>query len=58
MASAHGVFEAGFRAACERLIERWAPGSEFELHPEMYRLTMDFLFEILMGINDRDHSRP
>jgi cytochrome P450 len=51
-----GWFEAGFRAACERLIARWEPGSEFELHPEMYRLTMDFLFETLMGITDRDHT--
>jgi Cytochrome P450 len=50
-----GLFEAGFRAASERLIAGWEPGSEFELHPEMYRLTMDFLFETLMGITDRDH---
>jgi cytochrome P450 len=49
-------FEAGFRAACERLIAGWEPGAEFELHPEMYRLTMDFLFETLMGITDRDHT--
>src|SRR5215218_5413458 len=43
-----GAFEAGFRGACERLIERWEPGDEFELHPEMYRLTMDYLFETLV----------
>jgi cytochrome P450 len=50
-----GAFEAGFRGACERMIERWEPGSEFELHPEMYRLTMDYLFETLIGTTDRDY---
>src|SRR5829696_2149375 len=50
-----GAFEAGFRGAAERLIERWEPGSEFELHPEMYRLTMDYLFETLIGATDRDY---
>src|SRR3954463_9623477 len=45
-----GAFEAGFRSACERTMERWSAGEEIELHPEMYRLTMDFLFEVLMGI--------
>jgi cytochrome P450 len=49
------AFEAGFRGASERLIERWEPGSEFELHPEMYRLTMDYLFETLIGATDRDY---
>jgi cytochrome P450 family 135 len=49
------AFEAGFRGACERLIERWKPGTEFELHPEMYRLTMDYLFETLLGATDREH---
>jgi cytochrome P450 family 135 len=47
-------FEAGFRAACERTMERWEADQEIELHPEMYRLTMDFLFEVLMGIDDRE----
>ncbi len=50
-----GAFEAGFHRASERLIERWEPGSEFELHPEMYRLTMDYLFETLIGATDRDY---
>src|SRR4051794_3696956 len=50
-----GAFEAGFRGASERMIERWKPGSEFELHPEMYRLTMDYLFETLIGTTDREH---
>src|SRR5829696_6075825 len=50
-----GAFEAGFLRASERLIERWEPGSEFELHPEMYRLTMDYLFETLIGATDRDY---
>src|SRR4051794_18443015 len=49
------AFEAGFHRASERLIERWKPGSEFELHPEMYRLTMDYLFETLIGATDRDY---
>jgi hypothetical protein len=49
-------FEAGFHAACERTIERWPPGGEIELHPEMYRLTMDFLFEVLMGVTDRERT--
>ena len=48
-----GAFEAGFRGAADRMIERWEPGSEFELHPEMYRLTMDYLFETLIGTTDR-----
>ena len=51
-----GAFEAGFRAACERTMERWSEGEEIELHPEMYRLTMDFLFEVLMGITDRKRT--
>jgi cytochrome P450 len=51
-----GAFEAGFRAACERTMERWSAGEEIELHPEMYRLTMDFLFEVLMGITDRKRA--
>lgn len=50
-----GAFEAGFLRASERLMERWEPGSEFELHPEMYRLTMDYLFETLIGATDRDY---
>src|SRR3954452_25231967 len=50
-----GAFEAGFRGASERMIERWKPGSEFKLHPEMYRLTMDYLFETLIGTTDREH---
>jgi cytochrome P450 len=50
-----GAFEAGFRGASERMIERWKPGSEFELHPEMYRLTMDYLFETLIGTTDREY---
>jgi cytochrome P450 len=50
-----GAFEAGFLRASERLIERWEPGSEIELHPEMYRLTMDYLFETLIGATDRDY---
>ncbi len=49
------AFEAGFRRASERLIERWEQGTEFELHPEMYRLTMDYLFETLIGATDRDY---
>jgi len=49
-------FEAGFLGACERIMERWSDGEEIELHPEMYRLTMDFLFEVLMGITDRDRT--
>jgi len=51
-----GDFEAGFRVACERTMERWSDGEEIELHPEMYRLTMDFLFEVLMGITDRKRT--
>ena len=47
-------FEAGFRAATNRMIERWGDGEEIELHPEMYRLTMDFLFEVLLGLQDRE----
>ena len=47
------AFEAGFRQACERVLERWQPGAEVEVHPEMYRLTMDFLFEVLMGVTER-----
>ncbi len=50
-----GAFEAGFRAASDRLIERWGSGTEFELHPEMYRLTMDYLFETLIGATDREY---
>jgi cytochrome P450 len=50
-----GAFEAGFRRATERLIERWDAGTEIELHPEMYRLTMDYLFETLVGATDRQH---
>jgi cytochrome P450 len=49
-------FEAGFHAATERILEGWSAGDEVELHPEMYRLTMDFLFEVLMGITDRDRT--
>ena len=49
-------FEAGFLGACERTMERWEPGDTVELHPEMYRLTMDFLFEVLMGITDREET--
>ncbi len=49
-------FEAGFRAACERTMERWSAGQEVELHPEMYRLTMDFLFEVLMGVKDQERT--
>ncbi|MDP9188780.1 MAG: cytochrome P450 [Actinomycetota bacterium] len=48
--------EADFRAATERTIERWSPGDEIELHPEMYRLTMDFLFETLMSVTDRQET--
>ncbi len=48
--------ESGFRAACDRALERWGTGEEVELHPEMYRLTMDFLFEVLMGITDRERT--
>ena len=50
-----GAFEAGFRAASDRLIERWEAGREFELHPEMYRLTMDYLFETLIGATDCEY---
>jgi len=50
------AFEAGFAAACERTMARWSVGEEIELHPEMYRLTMDFLFEVLMGITDRKRT--
>jgi cytochrome P450 family 135 len=46
------VFEAGFRGATERTMARWFAGEEIALHPEMYRLTMDYLFEVLMGITD------
>jgi cytochrome P450 family 135 len=49
-------FQAGFLRACERTMERWETGQELELHPEMYRLTMDFLFEVLMGVTDRDET--
>jgi cytochrome P450 len=49
-------FEAGFRAATERIMERWFRGDEIPLHPEMYKLTMDFLFEVLMGITDRKRT--
>jgi cytochrome P450 len=48
--------EADFRAATERTMERWQAGEVVELHPEMYRLTMDFLFEVLLGVTDRDHT--
>jgi cytochrome P450 len=50
------AFEAGFRAACDRMMERWSDGAELELHPEMYDLTMDFLFEVLMGVTDRKRT--
>ena len=49
-------FEAGFRGATERAMERWPRGEEFQLHPEMYRLTMDYLFETLMGVTDPDYT--
>ena len=49
-------FEVGFLGATERAMERWAEGAEVELHPEMYRLTMDFLFEVLMGITDPEEK--
>jgi cytochrome P450 len=51
-----GPFEAGFRAAAERTMERWRPGEELMLHPEMYKLTMDFLFEVLMGVTARERT--
>jgi len=51
-----GDFEAGFRAACERLMAEWTTGDEIELHPAMYELTMDFLFEVLMGVTDRKRT--
>ncbi len=47
--------EADFIAAAERTMARWELGSEVELHPEMYKLTMDFLFEVLMGVKDPEH---
>jgi len=48
--------EADFTAATERTMERWHDGEEVELHPEMYRLTMDFLFEVLMSVTDREQT--
>lgn len=48
--------EADFTAATERTMERWVAGEEVELHPEMYRLTMDFLFEVLLSVTDRDET--
>lgn len=47
--------QADFTAAADRAIDRWEVGSEVDLHPEMYKLTMDFLFEVLMDVTDRDH---
>jgi cytochrome P450 len=48
--------EVDFRAATERTMARWAHGEEVDLHPEMYRLTMDFLFETLMDVTDPDET--
>jgi cytochrome P450 family 135 len=50
------AFEAGFKAACDRMMARWNGRDEIELHPEMYDLTMDFLFEVLMGVTDRKRT--
>ena len=34
---------------------RWEEGEVVDLHPEMYKLTMDFLFEVLMDVTDPEH---
>jgi cytochrome P450 family 135 len=47
-------FEAGFVGATERVMARWAPGDSIELLPDMFRLTLDFLFDVLMGVRDRN----
>jgi cytochrome P450 len=50
-------FEAGFVGATERVVGEWTPGASIELLPEMFKLTMDFLFEVLMGVRDRERTK-
>ncbi len=49
-------FDAGFVGATERVVDSWRPGESVELLPEMFKLTMDFLFEVLMGVRDRERT--
>jgi cytochrome P450 len=56
----HGAAIAGlesdFVAAAERTMARWEPGEEVDLHPEMFRLTLDFLFEVLLDVTDPEET--
>ncbi len=47
--------EADFAAAAERRMATWETGSVVDLHPEMYKLTTDFLFEVLMDVTEPEH---
>lgn len=47
-----GLYHDNMVALTERMLERWRPGSQIELHAEMKRLTERITVKTLLGLND------
>lgn len=45
-------YEEAFVDATEREMSRWSTGEIVELHPAMYRITLDVMIRALMGVPD------